>query len=188
MGPQMSLAELKKTIFSANNLDHAEKIFIEHGHFIRTAIRFHVKNEAECDDLFQEFFMSLMVNPIPEDVKNIRGFLYRAVTSRAKDAFKRVTRYRVKLCEYAEKWQHPIEDSPETMAIEKEEIEKVFQLIHKHLPKKEAMAVSLRYGKNGDNREVAETMGVKAATINRYVCIGIKKIREILAIEKGGEL
>ena len=184
----MSLAELKNTIPLANNLDHAERIFIEHGNFIRTAIRFHVKNEAECDDLFQEFFMSLIVNPIPEDVKNIRGFLYRAVTSRAKDAFKRVTRYRAKLCGYAEKWQHPIEDSPETTVIEREEVEKVFELIHKCLPKKEALAISLKYGKDGDNREVADTMGVKTATINRYVCVGIKKIREILAIEKGGEL
>lgn len=184
----MSLAELKNTILLANNLDHAENIFIEHGNFIRTAIRFHVQNEAECDDLFQEFFMSLIVNPIPEDVKNIRGFLYRAVTNRVKDTFKRVTRYRAKLCGYAEKWQHPIVDSPETIAIEREEVEKVFELIHKHLPKKEALAVSLRYGKDGDNRKVSETMGVKAATVNRYVCLGIKKIREILNIEKGGEL
>ena len=179
----MSLAELKNTILSANNLDHTEQIFIEHGNFIRTAIRFHVKNEAECDDLFQEFFMSLIVNPIPKDVKNMRGFLYRAVTGRVKDAFKKVTRYRAKLSGYAEKWQHPIEDSPETTAIEREEVEKVFELIHKCLPKKEALAVSLRYGKDGDTRKAVETMGVKSATVNRYVCVGIKKIRNILKRE-----
>ena len=82
--------------------------------------------------------------------------------------------------------QHLVENNPESTVIEKEEVEKILGLIHKHLPKKEALAMLLRYGKDGDSIEVAETMGVKAATVNKYVCLGVKKIRRIIAAEKAG--
>lgn len=183
MESQIPLRSSKNKPSWAGKLDRTEKIFAEHGSFIRTAIRFHIKDEAACDDLFQDFFLSLVINPVPKDVKNMRGFLYRAVTYRSKDAFRRVTRYRTILRGYAEKWQRRIEDSPEVMAIEREEVEKVLELIHKHLPKKEAMAMSLKYGKDGDTEDVAESMGVKSATVSRYVCAGAKKIRNILKRE-----
>lgn len=183
MESQILSKPLMNKLSWASELDRTEKIFAEHGSFIRTAIRFHIKDEAVCDDLFQDFFLSLIINPVPKGVKNMRGFLYRAVTYRSKDAFRRVTCYRAKLRGYAEKWQHRIEDSPEVMAIEKEEIEKIFELIHKHLPKKEAMAMSLKYSKDGDTEDVAESMGVKSATVSRYVCAGAKKIRNILKRE-----
>ena len=52
-----------------NNVDPAMKIFEEHGNFIHSVIRFNVNNEAEAEDLFQDFFLSLISKPIP-DSKN----------------------------------------------------------------------------------------------------------------------
>ena len=167
------------------NLDRTEGIFTEHGAFIRSAIRFHINSEAECDDLFQDLFVSLVANPIPEDVVNIRGFLYRVVTARAKDAFRRVTRYRANLCDYAEQCQSPAEKNPVNTVIEMEEAERIFELIRKRLPRNEARALSFRYGHDNDNKRVAENMGVKSATVSRYICEGMKKIRRILNVERG---
>lgn len=183
MESQIPLTSLKNKPSWAYELDRTGKIFAKHGSFIRAAIRFHIKDEAACDDLFQDFFLSLVINPIPKNIKNMRGFLYRAVSCRSKDAFRRVTRYRTKLRGYSEKWQHSIENGPEITTIEREEVEKIFKLIHKYLPKKEAMAMSLKYGKGSDTKDVAESMGVKSATVSRYVCAGSKKIRNILKRE-----
>lgn len=181
----MSFTSSKNRYAPSWNLDRTERIFAEHGVFIRSAIRFHVNSEAECDDLFQDLFMSFIVNPIPEDVVNMRGFLYRVVTARAKDAFRRTTRYRANLYNYTERCQSPIEKSPVSTVIEMEEVERIFELIRNRLPQNEARALSLRYGHDNDNKKVAESMGVKSATVSRYICEGMKKIRRILNVEKG---
>ena len=183
MESQIPLTLLKNKTSLTGNIGRIEQIFAEHGDFIRAAIRFHVKNEAACDDLFQEFFMSLIVNPIPKDVKNIRGFLYRAIAYRAKDTFRKVTRYRTKLRGYAEKCQHPVVDNHELTAIENEDIKKIFAVMHEHLPKKETMAMLLKYTKDSNNKEIAKNMGVNSATVSSYICAGTKKIRRVLKSE-----
>jgi RNA polymerase sigma-70 factor (ECF subfamily) len=165
-------------------LERAEKVFAEHHSFIRTAIRFHVNNEAECDDLFQEFFLSLIINPIPTDVKNIRGFLYRAVTFRAKDAFRRKSSYQKKLSRYARNCTNPDVNCPESSMINAEALEKISRLIQERLPRHEATAISLKFNNENNGTETAKSMGVKTATVNRYVCTGIKKIRTFLKKEK----
>jgi RNA polymerase sigma factor (sigma-70 family) len=181
----VSVTNSKNKSVLPRNLDRTDRIFTEHGTFIRSAIRFHINSEAECDDLFQDLFVSLVANPIPEDVVNIRGFLYRVVTARAKDAFRRATRYRANLCNYTERCQSPAEKNPVSTIIEMEEVERIFDLIRNRLPRNEARALSLRYWHDSDNKEVAESMGVKTATVSRYICTGMKKIRRILNVERG---
>ena len=56
----MSLASKKETTNLPSNLDHVEKIFAEHGDFVRSIIRFHVRNEVGREDLFQDFFLWLI--------------------------------------------------------------------------------------------------------------------------------
>jgi DNA-directed RNA polymerase specialized sigma24 family protein len=69
-----------------NNVGLAAKIFAEYGDFIRMVIRYKVKNEAQADDLFQDFFLSLVVSPLPageHSGRNIlmgQSFLYFFIT------------------------------------------------------------------------------------------------------------
>ena len=48
----MPEVSVNKRIDAQSNADLAEKIFEEHGDFIRLIIRFNVNNEAEAEDLF----------------------------------------------------------------------------------------------------------------------------------------
>ncbi len=80
-----------------NNLDLASKVFAEHSDFIRAVIRSQVKNEAQADDIFQDFFLSLVYNPVPKGVKNMKSYLYRAIINDVVDAFRRVETYKAKI-------------------------------------------------------------------------------------------
>ena len=59
------------------NVGLAEKIFEDHRDFIRSVIRFNVNNEVDVEDIFQDFFLALISKPIPQEVRNMRGFLCR---------------------------------------------------------------------------------------------------------------
>jgi len=79
-----------------NNIDLASKVFAERGDFIRAVIRSQVKNEAQADDIFQDFFLSLVYNPVPKGVKNMKSYLYRAIIKDVVDAVRRVETYKAK--------------------------------------------------------------------------------------------
>jgi len=176
----MSLAFIKETCNPQGNLAYAEKVFAEHKDFVRAILRFYVRNEVEREDLFQEFFLELISKPIPEDIQNVRSYIYRVLCDNIKDAFRRIERYQKRLHRYAEHHRHIIEDRPENKLIETEEIEKMFELICRHLPKNEAKAMALRYRHNYNIRETAEKMGVKPRSVSRYLSAGAKKLRQVL--------
>lgn len=181
----MPPASINKKEGVPGNVDRAMKVFEEHGDFIRTIICFNVKNEVEAEDLFQDFFLFLISKPIPEEVQNVRGFLYRVVSDKVKDAFRRIERYQGKIHRYAQRHRHIIENCPENIVIEIEETEKMFDLIRRRLPPNEARAVTLRYRNSCGTGEVAEKMGIRPRSVSRYVSVGLKKVRQVFGVNKG---
>lgn len=183
-GNSMQSVKVSKISALTGTLERTAKIFAENNSFIRSAIRFHVSDEVERDDLFRELFLSLITRPIPSEVKNIKGFLFRAIAFRAKDAYRRKSTYQKKLCGYAENCKLPSEIRPESNAVKAEELEKVLNMVRTRLPKHEAAAISLTFSNNSSNIKAANSMGLKTETINRYVCTGIKKLSSILKKER----
>ena len=178
----MPPASINKKGDAPSNVGLAEKLFIEHGDFIRSVIDFNVKNQVLSEDIFQDLFLFFVSKPIPQDVQSVRGFLYRVVSDRVKDAFRKIGRYQGKIHRYAKCRGRIIEDSPEDIVIEAEEMEKMFELIERRLPKTEALAVTLRYRDNCDTVEVAEKMGIKPRSVSRYVSVGLKKVRQVFGV------
>ena len=66
--------------------------------------------------------------------------------------------------------------------METEEVEKMFELIHKHLPKNEATAMALRYKGDYNIHETAKKMDVKPKSVSRYLSAGTKKLRQVLGV------
>ncbi len=165
----------------ANNVDTAAKLFMEYGDFIHTVIRYQVKNEAQVDDLFQDFFLSLVANPLPVDVRNIRNFLYRAVTNDIVNAVQRAENYQNKMLKYAKRFNHSInKKTPENAAIEVEETNRMFELIEMRLRRSEAQAITLRYRDNYDIKGIAKEMKVGSESIKKYIQRGFGKMRYFL--------
>ena len=166
------------------NVGQATVIFARYGDFIRAVIHSQVRNEAQADDMFQDFFLSLVYKPIPQNVKNIKGYLYRAITNDVIDATRRVERYSHHMHKYAEHFNHSINKRiPENAFIEKEETNKMFELIKGRLTNSQSQAIDLRYRNHHSIKEVAEKMDVKSTSVSRYISIGLRKIRQFLKLK-----
>ena len=167
-----------------NNVGLAAEIFTEYGDFIHTAIRYKVKNETQADDLFQDFFLSLVVRPIPAGVRNTKGYLYRAITNKVFETVRRAENSRKHLRKYAKRLNHSInKKTPENVFIEAEETEKMLELIERHLRRSYAQAITLRYRDNYDIKEVAKKMNVDSGTVRKYIYVGLSKIRRVLKLK-----
>lgn len=170
-----------------NRVRSAAQIFEKHGDDIHTIIRFNVKDNALADDVFQEFFLSIMNNSIPASIKDIKGYLYRAVTNDIIDVARRTKNARERIQRYAECRRYSIiQDDPENIVIQAEETEQMFRVIERQLPRCEAQAIIQRFRHDRDISQTAKAMKVKKRTISRYLCVALKKIRQLLR-EKEGE-
>ncbi len=177
----------KMTDRRPNNIALAMEVFDKYGDFILSTIRFHAQNKIEPDDLFQDFFLFLVSKPLPQNLKNAKGFLFKIISDKVKDTFRKTNRYQSNLRRYALCNRPVVENRPEKTITDLEEVEKMFELIYRHLPSNEALAIKLRYSNNCDIEEAACEMDVLPRTISRYVSVGLKKIRQILWANEGDD-
>ena len=166
------------------NVGQATVIFARYADFIRAVIHSQVRNEAQADDMFQDFFLSLVHKPVPQNVKNIKGYLYRAITNDIIDSVRRVERYRDHMHKYSKHLNHPINKrTPEDAFIYVEETNKMFESIKGRLRNNEFQAISLRYKSHNSIKNVAKIMGVKCKSVREYTSRGLSKIRQSLKLK-----
>ncbi|MBN1764514.1 MAG: sigma-70 family RNA polymerase sigma factor [Sedimentisphaerales bacterium] len=169
---------------SHDNVNEAARIFEEHGEYIHRIINFQVNNKSLADDIYQEFFLSLIRKPVPSDVENIRSYLYRAIYNDVMDVDRRSKRYQERIKGYADFREQITDDEDVTKNLSaREEIEKMFEIVDKYVSRIEAKAIHLRYGENNNIQEVAKKMGVKTRSVSRYLSLGTKKIRQALSVQ-----
>jgi len=169
-------------------VERAARIFADHGDFIRRIIRYHVPDEAAADDLFQDFFLSLVASDVPADMENIRGYLYKAITNDVADSTRRVKNYRSRVNGYAERvLSHKSVRTPEDLSAVSEQADIVSQLIDRRLSDMEARAVALRYDGHYDISQTAQRLGINPRTASRYISTAIAKIRDFFSLRTGGD-
>jgi len=169
-----------------SSVDRVAEIFSKYEDFILAVIRYRVGNDAQADDLFQDFFVSLVSRPIPPSIQNIKGYLYKAITNDIVDAARRVENYKTLMHKYAESLDCSVnKNTPENALIEKEELDKMLALIKGRLPHSEARAVTLRFGNNFHIKEIAKKMHVNSRTVSRYISVGLSKARQFFSVKKG---
>jgi len=180
------VVRVKKESVPPANVARAAEVFSKYGKFIFAVIRYQVKNDAQADDLFQDFFLSLVSKPLPEGIQNVKGYLYKAITNDIVDATRRVENYKARMNKYAECLNYSVnKNSPENALIEKEQTNKMFRLLEGRLRRSEARAITLRYRNSYNIKEVAEKMRVNNRTVSRYISAGLSKIRQFLTLKQG---
>ncbi len=176
----------KGTIFNWDNRTEVRKrvglaaeIFDRYGDEIRTIIHFNVKDKSKADDIFQEFFVSIIRKPIPTDIQDIRAYLYRAVTNDVIDVSRQTKCYRDRIQKYSECRKYfVISEDPQDTAIQVENTKKMIQLIESRLPKREAEVVVQRFGHGFNTTDTAEKMQVDKRIVSRYLSAALKKMRQ----------
>lgn len=163
------------------NTATAAQILGEYGDFIKRVIYSQVQDEDLAGDMFQDFFLSLICNPLPGDIENIEASLQRAIANDVVDVIRKKKIYLNCLYEYAEFCNCLTSQKiPEKVAQETEEKNRVFELVEKQLPRTEAQALRLKYRDGLDTKEIAEKMKVKSKTNRGYVHDGLNRIRRLL--------
>jgi RNA polymerase sigma factor (sigma-70 family) len=163
----------------------AIKVFAEHGDFIRAMIRLRVHNASRRDDVFQELFLKLISQPVPLDVQNVRGYLYRAIVHDSVDLSRARENDRRHLKNYAEKNKISIHKTPSPIAMIEEIEEKGSGLgcLTRQLRRREAQVVTLRYRDNYSIAEIAAELGIRKRSVSRYLTSGLRELRRTLAVE-----
>jgi RNA polymerase sigma factor (sigma-70 family) len=180
----MPPVNIKKEFVPVSNVEYAAEIFSRYGDFILSVIRYQTGNEALADDLFQDFFLSLVSRPIPPGIQNIKSYLYRAIVNDVVDAMRRVQNYQALMHKYAECFNYSVnKNTPENALIETEEMNRMFKLIEGCLPHSGAQAITLRYRNNYNTKEIARKMKVNKRTVHRYISIGLNKARQFLRVK-----
>jgi RNA polymerase sigma factor (sigma-70 family) len=183
----MSMTQLSNRELSVN-VRHAAEIFEQHGIFIRTLIRYHTKRDDLTEDLYQDFFLSLLTKPIPPDVKNLKGFLYRTIANDVMDAINKIRRYKKLVQRYSEIHRNgQYRKKPEDQLIRAEETDKMFRFVTRQLTTAEARVITLRYRESFSTLEVAQKMKVSPRTVSRYLSVGLRKIRKSITAFKDND-
>lgn len=178
----------KGVIFSETNRTEIQKrvglaaeVFDRYGDEIRAIIHFNVKDKTKADDIFQDFFVSIVRKPIPSGIQNIRAYLYRAVTNDVIDVSRQIKCHQDHIQKYAECRKHfVIPEDPENTVIQTENTKKMFHLIESRLPKREAEVIVQRYGQGLSTTDTAEKMNVNKKIVYRYLTAALKKMREFV--------
>ena len=179
---------VSKTHNCRKNVGTAAEIVSEYSDFIYMVICSQVKNKSRVDDIFQDFFISLVSKPIPENVKNIKSYLYRAISNDIVDTQRQMESYKEKIKKYRERCDFSINKSkPENALLKDEQRNKMFEIIRERLTSSQSQAIALRYGTNYTIKEVAEEMGVKSTSVSRYICTGLRKMRQSFEIKRGND-
>lgn len=163
-------------------LDLAAQLFTEHEPAIRAMIRRHAGNKEEEEDIYQNLYLSLVCNPVPGPLTNTLAYLNTVIRNDVIDAARRRRSYQEMISRYAA--GHTCEEpdnNPEDEIIRDEQMRRISELIRSSLPPHEAKAVAQRYGYGHNTADTAKHMQVKERTVSRYLCIGLKRIRQAMA-------
>lgn len=162
----------------------AADIVTRHDRFIRGVIRFQNCSKFEEDDLFQEFFLTLIRKPVPANVRRVRSYLYRAIVHHVVDRIRHQVCYRRNLKKYAEEVRISINNRPVANALrDSGQKDAALAYMARHLREREAQAFMLKYRDNCSVGEIAARMGVEKRTVSRYLSEGLKRLQRTLAIE-----
>ncbi len=166
---------------SSNNVRLAAKIFDEYGNFVRTVINCQVRNEHLRNDIYQDFFLSLVRRPISEEVTNVKSYLYRAICNDIYDAKRRLGCYKRHLQQHQQLSDRAKSASAsDKRLIDAENVCQIFEIIETQLSSSRAKALKLRYQRDLSNPEIAGHLNVSQASVNTYISMGLKKLRAII--------
>ncbi len=166
---------------TVQNVKQASEIFEEHADTIRAVITLNVNDKSSIDDIFQDFFLSLVRRPIPRKVQNIKAYLSRAVKNDVLDAAYQRKSYHLRNRKYAEMHLYRLKyDTPDDIASHAEEIRLLFDIVEDQLLHHEAEAITQKYRHDRDAGETAEAMGINRRSVSCYLCTGLRKLRKLV--------
>ncbi|MDH7600075.1 MAG: sigma-70 family RNA polymerase sigma factor [Sedimentisphaerales bacterium] len=155
----------------------AAEILRRYGKEIRAMIRFVGCRPSEQDDAFQQLFLTLLTNPPPADVRDLRSYLYKAILNDQITRRNSQESYRHHLSLYAARLRYMLVDGdPAEQISQAEQLQQVYDLIER-LPRRQAEAISMAFGSCTDRQDACERMGIQRQSFSKYLWRGLRVLR-----------
>lgn len=168
-----------------DSVKYATDIFDKYGTVIQAVIKNTVKDRNLHDDIYHDFFLSLVRRPIPQNTANQKGYICKALKNDIFDLTRKTIKYRSNTFKYADHSQKRLQ-TPHEISAKYEQVYNIVKIIKNILPKYEADAIFDKFDINQSNSRNAVNVNKtpkNRRTLSRYVCVGLKKIRTDLAGE-----
>lgn len=167
------------------NMKETTEIFEKYTHTIRAAIRFHINDKSSIDDVFQDFFLSLVERPVPRCDQNIKAFINRAIRNDVLDAASQNRTYHQRNCKYAQMHKDRFKSkTPDEIVVHADDVRQVFDIVENQLLHHESQAIIQKYRYDRDIGEAAKAMGITRRSVSHYLCTGMKKLRNFVRQEQ----
>jgi RNA polymerase sigma factor (sigma-70 family) len=164
----------------------AAEVFGKYGDEILAVIRFNVDDPSRANDIFQDFFVSLVRRPIPPDIRDVRGYLYKAVTNDVIDSSRQTRKRHNNDQKYAYTRKYYVsQEEPQDILIHAEETNRMLRLIQNHLPKRESTVFTKRFSDGLNTTDTAQKLSLTKRTVSRYLSVAVKKIRHVIPKNDG---
>jgi RNA polymerase sigma-70 factor, ECF subfamily len=137
-----------------------EELFREHYQLVyRTAYGL-LDNASDAEDVLQTIFLRLLRREIPADLKNIKGYLYRAAVNLSLDTIQ--ARHRFELVGNDERFEIAIDVSESRFA---EQTHRCLAKAFTELDPETAQILVLRYVHDYSDADIAKLLGTSRGTI-----------------------
>lgn len=170
---------------TSGNMASATMLFADYGSFIRAVINTKVKDEHLRNDIYHDFFLSLVRKPIPDNISNVKSYLYRAICNDICDSIRKVECYERHIKKHSQRkgsdLSAPAADERLTIS---DEACRMFEIIETNLTSGQANVIKLKYQKELNNNEIAESLNIGSASVSTYFSTGLKKLRKIINDEE----
>jgi len=167
------------------DVQRATAIFFEHCDFIRAVIRHKIKDEGLAEDLFHNLFLSLVSRPAPAEIQDIKGYIYKAIINDITDHIRHIGKYQAMTHRCADYNKLIVNNRlPEDALIEKEQTDRMIELIRKRVTKNEFKAIASRHLDGLSIKEAADRMSINNRSVSRYISTGLRKVKQFLVIEQ----
>ena len=170
-----------KTDSFLSPFEYASYIIDKYEDFIRCVIHSQNKTKIPEDDLFQDFYLALVSKPVPENIRDINSYLFKAIIHHLADSNDRLYNYEKKIKNFRKKcsFKAPQID-PTSALLMDDEINKMLDQVREVLPWQKYVAITLRYRDGYSIKEVADKMGLKYSSVKKYLYRGLKKVRQCI--------
>ncbi|QHS21482.1 sigma-70 family RNA polymerase sigma factor [Virgibacillus sp. MSP4-1] len=168
-----------REITSENKEDVMELIFNHYGENIKALIYTYVKNDAQTDDIFQEFLISVYKNLDGfQHNSKLKTWLYRIAINKSKD-YLRSPIHRFFTSYDDQMAPEKIFDTPEEQLIKREVETNVVKAILS-LPVKYREIFVLRFYHSYQLKEISEFLDINESTVKTRFMRGKKKLKSKL--------
>lgn len=159
-------------------LEQAGKLFSVYGDLLLELFKRKLPEE-EALDVYQTLFLKIARKGFPEDLNDVKGYLYRTAINAMNDYLRKEKTYRRKILESTNHNTFKSCANPAAEAMHRELVTKAFEEIRKSLSPSVNQVFILKYQQKLNHDEIAENMGISKGTVDRYLSVSTKLLREI---------